>query len=113
MKRRVHIALLVIIVLPSLFSFMAISSFLHDDDVVAKAGKGVLYRHDLDQIIPKGLSREDSTRFALQYINTWASDMVFLSIAEEQLPKVEQDVSRELEDYRRSLLKYRYEQLYG
>lgn len=112
MKRRVHIALLVIIVLPSLFSCRAISSFLHNDDVVAKAGNGVLYRHDLDQIIPKGLSKEDSTRFALQFINTWASDMVFLSIAEEQLPKAEQDVSRELEDYRRSLLKYRYEQLY-
>lgn len=112
MKRSHHIALLVIIVLPLFFSCRAISSFLHDDEIVAKAGKGVLYRYDLDQVIPKGLSKEDSTRFALQYITAWASDMVFLSIAEEQLPKGEQDVSRELEDYRRSILKYRYEQLY-
>ena len=68
MKQSHHIALLVIIVLPLFFSCRAISSFLHDDEIVAKAGKGVLYRYDLDQVIPKGLSKEDSTRYALQYI---------------------------------------------
>lgn len=47
-----------------------------------------------------------------QYINSWASDRVFLEIAEQQLSKVEKDVTNELEDYRKSLLKYRYEQLY-
>jgi hypothetical protein len=39
-------------------------------------------------------------------------DQVFIAIADEQLSKSEKDVSKELEDYRRSLLKYRYEQLY-
>ena len=49
---------------------------------------------------------------ARQYINSWASDRVYLDIAEQQLSKSAQDVSQELEDYRKSLLKYRYEQLY-
>ena len=49
---------------------------------------------------------------AKQYINTWATELVYLKIAEEQLSKTEKDVTKELEDYRKSLLKYRYEQLY-
>lgn len=112
MKRIFHIASLLMIVLPLISSCRAISSFLHDDDAVAVAGSETLYRRDLESVIPKGLSSEDSTRLALQYINTWASDRVFLSIAEKQLPKAEKDVTKELEEYRKSLLKYRYEQLY-
>ena len=75
-------------------------------------GSEKLYRSDLDAIIPKGISQEDSTYLANQYINTWATELVFLGIAEEQLSKTERDVTKELEDYRKSLLKYRYEQLY-
>ena len=71
-----------------------------------------LYRSELDAVIPKGISRADSSYLANQYINTWATEMVFLGIAEEQLSKSEKDVTKELEDYRKSLLKYRYEQLY-
>ena len=47
-----------------------------------------------------------------RYINSWAADRVYLKIAEQQLSKSEKDVTKELEDYRKSLLKYRYEQLY-
>ena len=90
------------IVLPLISSCRAISSFLHDDDAVAVAGSETLYRRDLESVIPKGLSPEDSTSLALQYINTWASDRVFLSIAEKQLPKAEKDVTKELEEYRKS-----------
>jgi hypothetical protein len=48
----------------------------------------------------------------MRYINTWASDIVYVAVAEQQLSKSDRDVSAELEDYRKSLLKYRYEQLY-
>ena len=80
--------------------------------MIAEVGSEKLYRSDLNAIIPKGISQEDSTYLAKQYINTWAAEMVFLGIAEEQLSKTEKDVTKELEDYRKSLLKYRYEQLY-
>ena len=79
---------------------------------MAEVGSEKLYRSDLDKIIPKGISAADSTYLAKQYINTWATDQVYLDIAEQQLSKTEKDVTRELEDYRKSLLKYRYEQLY-
>lgn len=110
--RRGLLITLIGIVLSALPSCRAISSLLHDDEVVAQVGDMKLYRAELDALIPKGLSAEDSTGLARQYINTWASDLVYLGIAEKQLSKAEKDVSRELEDYRKSLLKYRYEQLY-
>ncbi len=81
-------------------------------EVVASVGKERLYRSDLDKVLPSGVSGEDSTALARQYINSWASDIVFMEIAEQQLSDGELDVSRELEDYRKSLLKYRYEQRY-
>ena len=71
-----------------------------------------LYRTDLDKVIPKGISAYDSTFLAKQYIEEWATELVFLNIAQQQLSKTEKDVTEELEDYRKSLLKYRYEQLY-
>ena len=112
MRRIVRITAILGIVLPALMSCRAISNFLHDDEVVAEVGTEKLYRSDLDGVIPRGTSPEDSTRLAVQYINTWASDLIYVSIAEQQLSKADRDVSAELEDYRKSLLKYRYEQLY-
>ena len=112
MRRIVHILTLILIVLPSFSSCRAISNFLRNDEVVAQVGKEKLYRSDLDMVMPKEVSPEDSSRLARQYINSWASDLVYLTIAEQQLSKSEKDVTKELEDYRKSLLKYRYEQLF-
>ena len=112
MRRVLHIITAILIVLPALSSCRAISSFLKGGEVIAEVGGEKLYRSELDAVIPKGISPEDSTYLAKQYINTWATELVYLGIAEEQLSKSEKDVSKELEDYRRSLLKYRYEQLY-
>ena len=112
MKRYLRSIAILMIVLPALSSCKAITSFFSGDEIVAVAGSEKLYRSDLDRILPKGVPAEDSTRLAVQYITTWASDIVYVTIAEEQLSKSEKDVTKELEDYRKSLLKYRYEQLY-
>lgn len=112
MVHRFHIIAIISIVLPALVSCRAISSFLGKGDVVAQVGSEKLYRSEVDALIPKGMSPEDSVMLVNRYINSWAADRVYLKIAEQQLSKSEQDVTKELEDYRKSLLKYRYEQLY-
>ncbi|MBR3286174.1 MAG: hypothetical protein IKI70_07920 [Bacteroidales bacterium] len=104
--------LLLLTALAMLTSCEFISGIIHDDEVVARLGNRKLYKTELDAFIPNGVSAEDSTKLALQYINTWATEQLFSDIAQQQLSKEEQDVSSELEDYRRSLLKYRYEQRY-
>lgn len=111
MKRVLNI-IISVIVLSSLWSCKAISEFLDRGEVVAKVGASKLKKTDLEKVIPDGISPEDSARLARQYINSWALDQVFLNVAEKQLSKTEKDVTKELESYRTSLLKYRYEQLY-
>ena len=112
MKRFIKISVAIWIVLTMVTSCMAISRLLHGDEVVAQVYDATLFRSDLDKVIPAGLPEEDSIRLANQYINSWALEHVFIGVAEQQLSKAEKDVIQELEAYRRSLLKYRYEQLY-
>ena len=88
------------------------SELIHDDEVVAELGRNRLYRSQLESYIPKGVSPEDSAAMASQYITTWARELLFVEVAQERLSKSESDVSKELEDYRKSLLKFRYEQHY-
>ncbi len=89
-----------------------ISSIVHDDQVVAKVGGERLYRSELASYIPQGASPEDSASFAMQFINSWAMEHLYLKTAESRLSKEQKNVDKELEAYRRSLLRYRYEQHY-
>lgn len=107
--RKYLLGLLPLLLLPSC---KAISSLVHDGEVVARIGSHKLYRSDLDGVVPPGTSPEDSVNLANLYINSWAKDKAFLDIAQKCLSKEEKDVSRELEAYRQSLLRYRYEQRY-
>ena len=104
--------LLISIVCIALGGCNIVSSIVHDDQVVAKVGGERLYRSDLDKYIPDGTSPEDSSALALQYINSWATEHLFLKTAESRLTKDEKNVDKELDAYRRSLLRYRYEQRY-
>ena len=93
-------------------SCRAIGDFVHDGDVVAKVGSHKLYLTELEAFIPNGVSPEDSTNLAGQYIRSWATEQLYLDMASQQLSKAEKDVSKELEAYKNSLLRYRYEQRY-
>lgn len=81
-------------------------------EVVARVGKHRLHKSELEKFIPAGVSPEDSAGLAQGYIKAWAEELLMLEMAQAQLSKQQKDVSAELEEYRRSLLKYRYEQLY-
>jgi len=89
-----------------------ISGIIHDDPVIAKCGKKKLYKSEVESFLPKDLDKSDRQTLTLQYANTWALELLFQDVANQQLSKEDLDVSRELEDYRRSLLKFRYEQRY-
>ena len=101
-----------ILVLLSLCSCRTITSLIHDDVVVAKVGEEKLYLSDLQKYIPEYASPEDSASLARRYITSWATEQLYLQVASATLTKTEMDVTPELEDYRRSLIKYRYEQRY-
>ena len=85
---------------------------LFGDAVVARVGEHRLMRSELAAYIPAGVSSEDSLALAQSYIKSWAEELIFLDMAEKHLSNEEKDVTKDLEDYRRTLLKYRYEERY-
>ena len=96
----------------SLCGCRTITSLIHDDEVVAKVGEEKLFLSELRKYIPGYASPEDSVSLAHQYINSWATEQLYMQVASETLTGEEMDVTPELEDYRRSLIKFRYEQHY-
>lgn len=115
MTRRIIILLCALAALTGCKSagrFQEAAQELFRGEVVARAGDHKLHRSELEQFIPAGVSPEDSANLAARYINAWAEDLLMVDMAEAQLSASEKDVTKELEQYRRSLLKYRYEQLY-
>lgn len=108
MRRTITLFLAVL----ALTSCEFLSSIVHDDTLVAKVGKNKLFISEVARYIPDYVSSEDSLNLAMSYIYSWASEILYMETAQEQLSKEEMDVTADLEQYRRTLLKYRYEQRY-
>ena len=114
-KTKIHIYLLVLLAAVSCKTvnhLQETATELFRGEVVAKVGDHRLHRAELESYIPAGVSAEDSTSLARQFIQSWAEDLLLMDMAETQLSAQEKDVKAELEEYRKNLIKYRYEQLY-
>lgn len=77
-----------------------------NDRVMARAFDRNLYESDLQGIVPPGLSEEDSLALVENYVQQWVQEMVILEKAEKN---INDDFKKELENYKNSLLSYRYE----
>nr|MBD3620579.1 hypothetical protein [Sunxiuqinia sp.] len=76
--------------------------------VVAEVGTRKLYLSDVSAVIPNNLGQADSTVMADDYIRKWVRYELVLQKAEDNLSGSLKDVSRELEEYRNSLIIFRY-----
>lgn len=83
-----------------------------DEEPIAQVGDKLLYLSDIKDIFTQNISAEDSVNLLHDYINKWARKQLILKKAENNLSTGEKNVSTELEDYRASLLIFRYEQAY-
>lgn len=75
---------------------------------VAKVGTQVLTLSELSANIPDYLDDTDSVLWADDYIKKWIQRELLLLKAEQNLKPELKDVRKELEEYRNSLLVYRY-----
>jgi len=75
---------------------------------VARVGDKVLYLSDVDEYVPDGIGTSDSTLMAEDFIKKWIQKELLIKKAEENLSGEQKNVSRELEDYRNSLIIYKY-----
>lgn len=106
-------ALTILVLAASVCSCDTIDRIFHNgqDARVAAIGKNVLYRSDLAKVVPAGIPAEDSIRMAQQYINSWALGKILLAEAESKLSKEQKSVDDQVNDFRQSLLTFRYEKL--
>jgi len=79
-----------------------------NDQVIASVGTKKLYLSDISAVIPEETGREDSIIMADDYIKKWIKRELMIKKAEENLTAEQKDVTRELEEYRNSLIIYRY-----
>lgn len=68
-----------------------------------------LYRANLAGLISEESSLEDSIRLSQRFIESWVRQQLIISEAEAKLSPEQKDFSQKLEEYRLSLLRYRFE----
>lgn len=91
-----------------LFLLCLLAGCRHDDLVVAEVHNHKLYASEVGQLVPAGLSRADSADFAQHVIDDWIMEQVILAEAEKTLTVKEKIFDKELEEYRKTLLRNRY-----
>lgn len=80
-----------------------------DNTAVARVKDKYLLYSDIEDIVPKDASKEDSLLFITNYITSWVKENLILQKAELNLEENQKDFQKQLEDYRKSLLIYSYE----
>lgn len=55
------------------------------EDSIARVGKSYLYKEDIQNLVPKGASKEDSILIIRSYIDRWATQKLLIEAAERNL----------------------------
>lgn len=79
------------------------------DKIVATVYGRNLYQSDLKAVMYDGISTNDSIVNARSFIDTWVRRQLLIHQAEANLSKEQLDFSQQIEDYRNSLIIFRYE----
>ncbi|MDL2222149.1 peptidyl-prolyl cis-trans isomerase [Parabacteroides sp. OttesenSCG-928-N08] len=80
------------------------------EDLLAKVGERELRRTEVLAIIPKGSTSADSLLYAENYIKRWIKDALLYEVALENLGSEKAEIDRLAEEYRQSLIRYRYQE---
>lgn len=75
---------------------------------IVKVGEKTLTMEELAENVPNYLDATDSALWADDYIKKWIQRELLLLKAEENLQGIEKDIKQELEEYRNSLIVFRY-----
>ncbi len=91
-----------------LLAFSACQEKQQTKTPIAQVGDKVLFLDEVEQSVPNSLSAEDSLVWANDFIKKWIEKELIILSAEENLSFEQKDVKKELDEYRNSLLTYRY-----
>lgn len=80
------------------------------DPLLAEVGRRKLYLSEIREYLPVKMHAKDSANMVHSLTESWVNNELLLAHAENHLSAKEMDVERLLDDYKKSLLIYRYEQ---
>lgn len=80
-----------------------------DDSAIARVNDTYLLSSELAEIIPKDATPEDSLLIANNYIQKWIKEQLVLDKAELNLKEEHRDFEKQLDEYRKTLTIYSYE----
>lgn len=81
-----------------------------EPDALVKVNDRILTRNEVESLIPKGTTSADSLLLAESYIKKWVKDELVLKIAKRNLGSDKETIDKLVDAYRRSLLRYRYQE---
>ena len=81
-----------------------------EDIPLARVHNKFLYESDIKSLFNSNISKEDSIVVARNYINDWIKKQLLMQKAELNLNEESKDIEKQIEDYRSSLLIFRYKQ---
>lgn len=81
-----------------------------NEQPIARVQDKLLLPSEIQDIFPAGLSEQDSLMILRNFTEKWVKKQLILQKAELNLTEVQKDVSRQIEEYRSSLLIFKYEQ---
>lgn len=81
-----------------------------DTDVLVRVKDKTLKRSEVGNLIPKGMSSEDSLLVAENFVKKWVKDALVYEIAQRNLGDEKKEIDKLVEEYRHSLIRYRYQE---
>lgn len=79
-------------------------------DPIARVYDKYLYISEVEDIFPENINPTDSMQLLIAYADRWVKKQLLLNRAEKNLNEGQKNVSKQIEDYRSSLLIFKYEQ---
>ena len=81
-----------------------------DADVLVRVKDRTLKRSEVVSLIPRGASSADSLLLAESFVKKWVKDALVYEVAQRNLGDEKEEVDKLVEEYRHSLIRYRYQE---
>ncbi len=101
---------LILVILCCIFFSCGNKSTQNKDNAVARVFDEYLMPSEVEGIVPPGLDKADSLQVIHDYIDSWIRKKLLVRQSESNLSSEQKDFTRQLEEYRNSLIVYTYEQ---
>lgn len=98
--------------LSALAACQELPAYLNKDTLLARAGSKELRLHDVQSVVPAGVTGDDSVAFVGMYVDRWVRKQLKLQEAGVLFSSSEEDIDRMVEEYRQALLIRKLEQYY-